>query len=389
MPQKYVILDGAAYQPGSAAYKKALQLSAAMPKQSTSTSEAQSILAPYAPKASAAPTSFPSYPMGGGTAGNLAGSPGMPGQGAFGYVPQIPNPTFTAGEAIAGNTANIPALSTLGTETTGLSARLAQQPFIQNLPNYLGNLSAQATNVGSNLAGVIGPSTTNALTRAAAERGVRLGMSPSSPNALTGWLGVLGNTSEQLQALGGQQLNQMIASTPTGQPFNVAGQQINPTDMQAARYAANVAAAAPDPTQAAQANLDMLLQAIRAGQAGGLGGMGGIGPRSLGGGGVLSPVSAGYPGFNMPYYGMTTAPGQPNPARPFYRTGGAQAASPQDEYDFQLYNYPGAVPPGQETQIPQYWPEGMQGEYAGEIPQYEPEWNFEDPTAYDFYNYGY
>lgn len=331
-----------------------------MPATPTTTQEAASILAPYAPK-STAPTNFPSYPTTstGGIGGpNLSGAPGMAGQGAFGLVPQVPNPLASAREAISGNVANLPGLTNLGTQTTTLNANLAQLPYQLNQPNYLTNLGLSAGNITSNLQGVIDPGTWEAIQQGAAERGARIGMGPGSPNFDTSWMRALGETAMQAEALGQQQLNAAITRTPTGIPFNAAGYQVGEPEVQSARYGANVAAAAPDPMQAAQANLDMLLQAIRAGQMGGLGGMGGMGgmgPR--GGMAPLSPVSSTYPGFRMPFYGPT-APGAAYyvPQQPFYRT-----------------TAPGTTSEGQVSDIPQYWPEGMPGEQIGEIPQYWPE----------------
>lgn len=335
MPQNYVIIGGGAYAPGSAAAKKAQQLynewQANQPKPATSNSI-------FTPPSGAAPSSFPSYApsaatasLGGSTlpgAATLAPGPATGGKGAFGLVPGTPNPISTAAGSIAGNQANLPALSKLGTDTTRLSAGLAQLPYQLNLPNYMGNLGQAAANVSSNLAGVISPTTSNVITRQAAERGVGMGAAPGSPNAQTNWLGVLGQTSEQLQALGAQQLGQMIAQTPTGQPFNVAGQQTTPGDLQYWQDVANVRGAAPDPTQAAQANLDMLLKSIEAGKVAGFPGYSGGG-----GGGVPrmpSPAAPGgmyfpsYPGYYAGgggggggyggYYSAPTSPGVVSPS---------------------------------------------------------------------------
>lgn len=330
--------------PGSAAAKRAQELynqwQANQPKPATSNPI-------FTPPSGAAPSSFPSYApsattasMGGSTlpgAATLAPGPATTGKGAFGLVPGTPNPVSTAAGSIAGNQANLPALSRLGTDTTTLSAGLAQLPYQLNLPNYMGNLGAAASNVSSNLAGVISPTTSNAITRAAAERGVGMGAAPGSPNAQTNWLGVLGQTSEQLQALGANQLNQMIAATPTGQPFNVAGQQTTPGDLQYWQDVSNVRGAAPDPTQAAYANLDMLLKSIEAGKVAGFPGFGGGG-----GGGVprmAAPSAPGAGAYSFPgyYYGgggggnyaprstITTSPGTETlpPFGSWFNTGGS------------------------------------------------------------------
>lgn len=352
MPQ-YIIIGGGAYQPGSAAAKRAQELYNQWKANQPPATPTPATPGPRTPSSSIAPSSFPSYAnTGGASAGGtssvgglmgstLFGGGAMTGQGAFGLVPATPNPLATAGSAIAGNQANLNALSTLGTDTTKLSAGLAQLPLQLNLPNYMGNLGQLSANVASNLAGRISAPTTNEITRAAAERGVGIGSAPGSPNAQTNWMGVLGQTSEQLQALGANQLQQMIAGTPTGQPFNIAGQQTTPGDLQYWQDVANIRGAAPDPAAAAQANLDMLLKSIEAGKVqgfpgyGGGGGGGGI-PRTTFPGGNLSPVSPVYyysGGVPSGGYGSNRiapiAPGMaPTTTYPTYDTPGAYPYNP-------------------------------------------------------------
>lgn len=303
----YTIIGNWAYQPGSAAAKRAQQLYNAMPRQVTP----QNSLSAYtaAPRQTA-PANFPSYPAGTPTAGRGGGgntlSPGptMTGQGAFGLVPTMPSPISTAAGSIGGNQTNLPALSTLATDTTRLNANLGALPYQMNLPNYGGMLGQSSSNISSNLAGVIDPQQWSQLQQRMAERGASMGISPTSPNFNTGLMTALNQSILGTQQLGQQQLNAAIARTPTGQPFNVAGQQIGPADMQAAQYEANKLGAAPDPAMAAQANLDMLLRAIEAGRAGANPGYGG------GGGG-------GMPGFLR----MPSAPGAMAVA-PYYGGGG-------------------------------------------------------------------
>lgn len=272
MPQNYIIIGGAAYQPGSAAAKKAQQLFNAMP-QAPATSQ---VPFPSTPS-SAAPSNFPSYPtLANGQlspnaipapgASNLTGANAMAGHGAYGLVPQIPNPVSTAMGSIAGNQTNLGALTTLGTGTTQLNANLGAMPYNMNLPGYQGLLGQSSQNILSNLKGVIDPSTWEQLQQKMAERGTSVGITPNSPNFDTALMRALGENITATEALGQQQFNAAIGRTPTGQPFNVAGQQLNPADLQAAQYAANVNAAAPDPTMSAQANLDALLRAIEAGR---------------------------------------------------------------------------------------------------------------------------
>lgn len=337
MATNYVNVGGWLYQPGSAAYKRALELYNAMPKPATTTT----VPSPSTPSTPAAAPNFPTYPTktttgtvsSGGTSGaggaSLAPAPATTGKGAYGLVPQVPNPIDTAGGAIAGNAANLPSLATLGTDTTKVAAGLAALPFQENLPGYEGMLGQSSQNILANLKGVIDPSTWQQLQQLMAERGARLGISPASPNFNTALMRALNESITAKQAMGQQQLNAAVARTPTGQPFNVAGYQVAPADLQAAQYASNVYGAAPDPTMAAQANLDSLLKAIEAGRASGLGGLGGGG-----GGGPMIPrmtsPGGGIRYVGMPYYGGVgssgggvsygpTAPGTvPEPASGYY-----------------------------------------------------------------------
>lgn len=324
----YVVIGGGAYQPGSAAYKKALQLYAAMPK-TQPTTQVPGAVSPAAPRA---PSTFPTYQPTGGSASSgggasLAPGPSYSGKGAYGLVPSVPNPISTAAGSISGNTANLPGLTTLGTQTTKLNADLGALPYQSNLPGYTGLLGQSSQNISSNLAGIIDPQEWTQLQQRMAERGATMGITPSSPNFNTALMTALDQSIAGRQNLGQQQLNAAIARTPTGQPFNTAGQQISPTDVQAAQYQANVLGAAPDPAQAAQANLDMLLKAIEAGRVGGLGGVGGGGgggmPRLTAPGVTLSPVGAGgYSGggYSIPGYAPRTNAAAPGVAPPALTT---------------------------------------------------------------------
>lgn len=335
MPQNYIIIGGGAYAPGSAAAKRAQELYNAMPRAPAT----PTVPSPSVPQASA-PTTFPSYlPRTGTTSsGNglmapnnasLGAAPAHSGQGAYGLVPTVPNPISTAAGSIAGNTANLPGLSALATDTTKLNANLGALPFQMNLPNYGGMIGSASQGITSNLAGVIDPQEWTQLQQRMAERGARVGISPSSPNFNTALMTALDQSIAGRQALGQQQLNAAIGRTPTGQAFNTAGQQIQPTDVQAAQYQANVLGAAPDPTMAAQANLDSLLKAIEAGRVGGLGGIG-----SGGGGGGLIPRS------------VPTAPGSSYYPSGYggYGGGGYSAPSYSPRY---APTAPGTVPPAQ------------------------------------------
>lgn len=303
MPSNYIIIGGGAYLPGSAAAKRAQELYNAMPRPAPATS-VPSPSVPTTPTSPAAkPSTFPSYLPGASTtpggSSSLSPGPATTGHGAYGLIPSVPSPASTALGSITGNQTNLPALTTLATGTTQLNANLAALPYQLNLPNYGGMTQSASQGITSNLAGVVDPQEWTQLTQRAAERGARLGISPGSPNFNTALLTALDQSIAGRQALGQQQLSAAVARTPTGQPFNTAGQQVSPTDVQAAQWQSNVMGAAPDPTLAAQANLDMLLKSIEAGKTAGLGGVGG------GGGGGVLPMRPAAPGasYNPFAYG--------------------------------------------------------------------------------------
>lgn len=308
MPQNYVVIGGGAYQPGSASAKKAQELYTQYLSNQRKAANASPTNAPiFSPPVGGAPSNFPSYPTGGSAGGfmspgspSLGGASGMPGAGAFGLVPQVANPLSTMAGAIAGNQANLPNLATLGTGTTKLAAGLGQLPFQLNLPNYTGNLGQATVNTTSDLAGIMNPQQLNRLTQFAAERGGGIGVAPGSPNAVTNLMTALNQGIQETQSRGQRELAQLISETPTGQPFNIAGNQVTGQALDVAQNQANWAKAMPDPTLAAQANMDMLLRAIEAGKIAGFPGYGGGGggpmPRLTAPGATLSPVSPYYYG---------------------------------------------------------------------------------------------
>jgi hypothetical protein len=180
---------------------------------------------------------------------NLTGAPGQAGSGAYGSVPQVPNPINTQGEAISGNLGNMGGLYGLGIDVSRAGAAAAQQPYLQNLPGYANMMNQSSRNIQSDLAGQVSPDVINLLGQQAAERGV--GFGAGAPNSNAALLRSLGLTSMGLQAQGQNELSQAIARTPTGPGFNPNSFLVSPSDLQSARTAANLYRSAPDPALAA------------------------------------------------------------------------------------------------------------------------------------------
>ena len=191
---------------------------------------------------------------GGSVGGNTLTGSTQSGAGAFGSVPTVPNPITTASQAIAGNLGNL--------------------ANIYNIVQGANPLIGKQRGVASEyLSGQVPDDVVNQILQRAAERGIATG-SPGSPNANAAYLRALGLTSLDLTGKGfdmASNLGRDVYSMES--PFFV-----KPEDMQAAQLAANIYAASPNPTLAAE-------EAKRATSIGG--------PSRL-------PVSGGTPPIYMP-----------------------------------------------------------------------------------------
>lgn len=218
------------------------------------------------------PSQSNASPAGGGGSGNLAGSTysgaftnlanDLPGIGGlltslYGTKYSIPDPTQTAGSAIAGNTGNLGADQqlTLGADTIG--AEGAALPFQMNLPNYEGMLGQASSNTSQELSGQVPKDVQNLLAQQASERGISTGQGAGSPNNSAAYLQALGLTSLGQEQQGQSNLSQLIGETPTGPQFNPSSMFVTPEQAQAAQLAANQESAAPDPALAGLASTFM------------------------------------------------------------------------------------------------------------------------------------
>lgn len=247
--------------------------------------------------------------------------------GAWGLVPDVPDPTQTAGQAIAGDIANLPGLQNLAGQINRFNTGEAIAPYIANLPNYQAMVGQSSNNILDLLRGQIPADVMDLLGQQGAERGVMMG-SPGSPNTNAAVLRNLGLTSLGLQQQGEGELTGAIQRTPVPQLFNVASFLTSPEDQQAAQMAANLYAAAPDPTQQANELLRLLREAMAAQQAAGTGGRPGVsfappsggfgsqrgplpgsgGSDTVGGGGGPSGYHAAPPDPNRALYPITGHP---------------------------------------------------------------------------------
>lgn len=186
-------------------------------------------------------------------------------------VPTMPNPIYTAGQAISGNIGNLASLYQLGGSLNKWSNQQAAAPFLMNLPDYQSMVEQSSKNIMSNLKGEVAPDVISELLQGAAERGISTG---GGPNANAAYLRALGLTSLGLQKTGEQELTGAIARTPQGKPFDPTTMLVGPQQEQEAAYQASVLASSPDPAAHAKALEDAANRGIAAG--GSVGGLMGV-----------------------------------------------------------------------------------------------------------------
>ncbi len=177
--------------------------------------------------------------------GNASG-----GGGIFGGIPDVANPVASASSAIQGDIANQGLASYLANLTTSDNATAAALPYEMNLPDYSGMLSSATNNAASELTGQLPASVANQLAMGAADRNIATGQGAGSPNSSASYLQALGLNSLGVEQQGQQNFAQLMGLTPTGAAANTASYQVTPAAYQQAQNTANVAAAAPNPTEA-------------------------------------------------------------------------------------------------------------------------------------------
>lgn len=302
----------------------------------------------------------------------LAGAPAFNYAGAYGGIPQVPNPTATAGGAAAGNLDNLPAIKDLATQTTTLNNALARSGYEANMPGYGSMLGKASANAGNLLAGILPPDVLRQIQQTAAERAVAIGSS-DSPNSNAAMLRALGLTSLDLQGKGAEEFGKLVHLTPTGPAFNPATMMVSPGDVQAAQTAANVYSASPIPWQAAQANLNAMLTGLNRGQ-------------SAAGGGVYIPSAPTAPGSRVPAYpGMQSQPTAPGVSGGY----GSLTETPgSDPFLDEILTRYGENPTGMSYEDKAYWA----GLYS--MPESEPYARVSDteysyPQLSDFYDEEY
>lgn len=232
---------------------------------------------------------------------NLLGTT-QSGSGAYGSVPVVPDPSSSASTAITGDISNLADLYDLARSTNQFNTGQALSQYQSNLPNYDAMVGQSSQNILNNLQGKVSDDVVSQLTQNAAERGVATGLGTGSANYNTALLKALGLTSMGLQQTGENQLTSAVQRTPTSQLFNTSSFLVTPEQQQEAQMYANYYASMPNPTTAANTNLNNAYRGINAGlnsatspskTSGTTGTTGSTGSRSFYGGEPSAPTQRG------------------------------------------------------------------------------------------------
>ena len=190
---------------------------------------------------------------GGSTAGSLAGSR-TDYSPEYGGKPVVPSPVGSARSAITGNLGNLGAIYQLSSGVNRQSQADLLAQYGQAGVDVPAIEATSARNIQDLQHGVIPRDVVDRLIQSAAERGVATG-SPGSANANAAYLRALGLTSLDLMGRGFAEGQQLIAGTPRAPLFRPESMMVSPDEIQQAQMAANLYAAAPVPSAAAENQL--------------------------------------------------------------------------------------------------------------------------------------
>lgn len=184
--------------------------------------------------------------------GNGLGNPA-----AYGSIPATVSPQRAQSSSIGGNLSNVGSIYSLATGIGGASGAGGAANLNAALPGGTDALKNELALGNSNLAGNIDEGTLRNLEQIAAERGVATG-SIGSPNSTAALMQALGRTTQQTEALGGQQISSAVGQAPMGPQFNPQGQLLTPAEQLEQENYNSQLRSAPDPSAAAAADLAAL-----------------------------------------------------------------------------------------------------------------------------------
>lgn len=194
----------------------------------------------------------------GGIPSNLTGTTPPGYTPAYGGAPVIPDPIASMWQALGGDAAAMPSLTSLA-DIYNLFNYNQQKSQVAGTPGF--------SNVNDLLNAKLPQDVQNNIAQSAAERGIQTG-TYGSPNSDAALLRAMGMSSLDAQKLGQDEYGNLLSHFPKAAPFDMSSMFVSPEQQQSANAAANVSAAAPNPKAAADEEFRKLLEAIAAGKAG-------------------------------------------------------------------------------------------------------------------------
>lgn len=180
---------------------------------------------------------------------------------AYGGKPVVPDMVEMLRRALSGSMANLPEMIKMGQVVDDYTYQEQLRNIMAQDPNYAANRALQSGIAASHMQGNITNSTKNVMGQTAAERGVARGGILTDAD----YLRSLGLFAEKLSSQGSDEYTKFLDSMIKTPVYDVSKNFLNPADMYNAQWQANVVAAAPDPYQAAMANLNSTLNGIARG----------------------------------------------------------------------------------------------------------------------------
>lgn len=182
----------------------------------------------------------------------------------YGGVPAVPNPLFTAQQAIGGDLALMDDLKNLGRS----SNKMLFGQYTSRMPGYSDIAAQSSKNISSLLKGAVPEDVLYLLQQQGAERGVGAGVG-GSPFENSEYLRALGLTSLDLMGKGEDQFTGSMSRLKDIPFFNLTDMFVKPEDVQAAGTEAAKLATAPNPAAVANNELAKLKSGLGAGASGG------------------------------------------------------------------------------------------------------------------------
>lgn len=240
-------------------------------------------------------------------AGSLGGAPPFGYSGAYGGIPQVPDPSSSAAAAIQGALGNMGQFSNLANQVNPFNTGQLNTQLEQLMPGYGGAQTQNLMNIGQGLQGQLQNDVTNQIFNVGAGRGLIAGGGGAGGNTNAAILSAIGRTSYQQMQDATRNLAQTVQTTPRTPLLTPQSYFISPQEQQEAQTYANIYGAAPVPSEAARAAEDAARRGLNTGA--------GMVPRAPGAGYANQSNFGGYGGSNFG--------GNLNTATDVYRTPGS------------------------------------------------------------------